>query len=365
MSKVPPAAMFRLPADRPSNNGGGPIIEPSQQFCPHWLLVVAHQAVREIYYMSSDVQRQLCGGCFASTVYRPIGIKKRVLFVRHGQGAHNQTIANWGLVDPELTAEGEAQVAALHEELLNPDLNPEGVEGIELIAVSPLTRAMQTATGGFAGLRVPYVVTPLLRERLGAPCDTGRTRTELLRCFPKMMEWEGIDELPELWWSTETEYADCVGVRPIASLISFLDCVPHQVRPPRPRRRTQAMDPHAPRDDDRCRWSWRALLAYPGLPPQELRLQVARRRAVSRSEQQARQAREPTGGDEWGGSEHTGPSMSICEESRPRQQPGTSRRASSSLHVAPIHAPSTRFQPMVFTCTTRVNGLFSWKSLAS
>jgi len=208
-------------------------------------------------------------------------------------------------------------------------------------------------------------VTPLLRERLGAPCDTGRTRTELLRCFPKMMEWEGIDELPELWWSTETEYADCVGVRPIASLISFLDCVPHQVRPPRPRRRTQAMDPHAPRDDDRCRWSWRALLAYPGLPPQELRLQVARRRAVSRSEQQARQAREPTGGDEWGGSEHTGPSMSICEESRPRQQPGTSRRASSSLHVAPIHAPSTRFQPMVFTCTTRVNGLFSWKSLAS
>jgi hypothetical protein len=109
MSKVPPAAMFRLPADRPSNNGGGPIIEPSQQFCPHWLLVVAHQAVREIYYMSSDVQRQLCGGCFASTVYRPIGIKKRVLFVRHGQGAHNQTIANWGLVDPELTAEGEAR----------------------------------------------------------------------------------------------------------------------------------------------------------------------------------------------------------------------------------------------------------------
>ena len=210
MTKVPPAAMFRLPADRPSNNGGGPIIEPSQQFCPHWLLVVAHQAVREIYYMSSDMQRHLCGGCFASTVYRPIGIKKRILFVRHGQGAHNQTIANWGLVDPELTAEGEAQVAALHEELLNPNLNPEGVEGIELIAVSPLTRAMQTATGGFAGLRVPYVVTPLLRERLGAPCDTGRTRTELLRCFPKMMAWEGIDELPELWWSTETEYADCV-----------------------------------------------------------------------------------------------------------------------------------------------------------
>ena len=35
---------------------------------------------------------------------------KRVLFVRHGQGAHNRSIANWGMVDPELTSEGEAQV---------------------------------------------------------------------------------------------------------------------------------------------------------------------------------------------------------------------------------------------------------------
>ena len=47
---------------------------------------------------------------------------------------------------------------------------------------------------------------PLLRERLGAPCDTGRTRTELLRCFPQIASWEGVLEMREVWWSTSTEY---------------------------------------------------------------------------------------------------------------------------------------------------------------
>lgn len=64
---------------------------------------------------------------------------------------------------------------------------------------------MQTATGGFAGSKAPYVLLPMLRERLGAPCDTGRTRSELARCFPQIEEWEGFDDLKEVWWSTQTE----------------------------------------------------------------------------------------------------------------------------------------------------------------
>lgn len=202
MSKKPPAAMLRLPADRPSENGGGPVVEPSQVVCPNWPLVVAHQAVREVYYMGADATKKLCCCCPSpSAGYKPIGGPKKVLFIRHGQGAHNRTVANWGLVDPELTDEGEAQVGLLYEQLSNEDLS-----AIELIAVSPLTRAMQTATGGLAGCSAPYVMTPLLRERLGAPCDTGRTRTELLRCFPQIAKWEGVASLPELWWSTSTEY---------------------------------------------------------------------------------------------------------------------------------------------------------------
>ena len=194
LSKKAPAAMMRL-----TTPGPGPVVEPSQVVCPHWSMVVLHQAVREVYYMASDAQKKLCG-C-ASPSYLPVGGAKKVLFVRHGQGAHNETIANWGLIDPELTAVGEAQVADLNERLQSE------MGAVELIVVSPLTRAMQTATGGLDGLtKAPYCMNPLLRERLGAPCDTGRTRTELLRCFPQIASWEGVLEMREVWWSTSTEY---------------------------------------------------------------------------------------------------------------------------------------------------------------
>jgi len=199
--------MLRLPASRLEC----PLVEPSQQICPHWILTVLHQAVREVYYMSQDAKAAMGKQCCCATppthnsIYRSLPDAtpeqpKRVLFVRHGQGAHNRTISNWGMVDPELTVEGEAQVADLYERL-KPHAG-----AVQLIVVSPLTRAMQTATGGFAGSKAPYCMLPLLRERLGAPCDTGRTRTELLRCFPQIKEWEGVDEMPEVWWSTETEW---------------------------------------------------------------------------------------------------------------------------------------------------------------
>ena len=198
-----PNGMLKLPEDKLVC----PLVEPSQQLWPHWSLVVLHQGVREVIYTVLGIQRKCVGGSDDPVVSRPIEspqraltASKRVCFVRHGQGAHNRTIANWGIVDPELTSEGEAQVADLHERL-KPFI-PE----VQLIVVSPLTRAMQTATGGFAGSSAPYVLTPILRERLGAPCDTGRTKTELLRCFPEIVNWEGTDTLPEVWWATETEY---------------------------------------------------------------------------------------------------------------------------------------------------------------
>ena len=33
-----------------------------------------------------------------------------------------------------------------------------------------------------------------------------RTKTELGRCFPQITTWEGYDSMPEIWWSTATEY---------------------------------------------------------------------------------------------------------------------------------------------------------------
>jgi len=88
---------------------------------------------------------------------------KRVLFIRHGQGKHNVSMLGWYLVDPPLTAKGEDQAKKLHENI------KDEVGEVELVIVSPLMRAMQTALGGFDGCAVPFYVTPLLRERLGAP----------------------------------------------------------------------------------------------------------------------------------------------------------------------------------------------------
>lgn len=125
---------------------------------------------------------------------------KRVLFIRHGQGYHNVTFKNFGLVDPTLTPVGEEQVARLHAEL-------EPIcKHIELVAVSPITRALQTATGGLAGTSAKWAVTPLLREWLVTPCDTGRTAETLREAFPALQSWEGASALPSIWWSSHTEY---------------------------------------------------------------------------------------------------------------------------------------------------------------
>jgi len=201
--------MLRLPASRLEC----PLSEPSQQVCPHWILVVLHQTVREIVYMGAEVGRNTakCLKCVesqeveyaridAESPMRALTATKRVLFVRHGRGAHNRTIKNWGMVDPELDEVGEGQVAELNQKLA-PYLSE-----VQLVVTSPLTRAMQTATGGFEGSKAPFMLLPLLRERLGAPCDTGRTKAELERCFPEIAGWEGFHDMPEVWWSTATEF---------------------------------------------------------------------------------------------------------------------------------------------------------------
>ena len=55
-----------------------------------------------------------------------------------------------------------------------------------------------SATPLRAGTKAQWAVQPLLRERMGAPCDTGRTKCELLRDFPQMVRWKGIDEMDEV-----------------------------------------------------------------------------------------------------------------------------------------------------------------------
>ena len=146
------------------------------------------QLVREVGYMVLTLWFKL-KGCASGKAARaiskpgpkmPLAASKRVCFVRHGQGEHNRSPQYWGLVDSQLNEAGKEQARALHKRLA-PDLSE-----FDLVAVSPLSRAVQTMQLGFKGCKAPITVQPLLRERLGAPCDFGKPRAQLLAAFPEM-----------------------------------------------------------------------------------------------------------------------------------------------------------------------------------
>jgi len=185
---------------------------PSQKIsCSrHAVLCVLAQWMREVVYISIGLGRKLTICCRKrDPVYSiPKSVTsssvKRVCFIRHGQGMHNTSMLGWELIDPPLTSKGEDQAKALQERLM-PDR-----DAFELVMTSPLTRAIQTALFAFDGTSVPFLITPLLRERLGAPCDKGTTKSELIKTIPqiKTNKWIGLDELPEVWWCTQSVEMD-------------------------------------------------------------------------------------------------------------------------------------------------------------
>jgi broad specificity phosphatase PhoE len=129
----------------------------------------------------------------------------KILCIRHGESTFN---AAWAAapVDPlhydaRLSALGRAQVRAAREVVLG--------YPVELVLVSPLTRALQTAVGLFHGHpRAPAMrIVPLLRERVENSCDVGRAPAELASEFPAL----DFAHLPPVWWHAEGE-ADQRGV---------------------------------------------------------------------------------------------------------------------------------------------------------
>lgn len=74
----------------------------------------------------------------------------------------------------------------------------------QVVVVSPLTRALQTADTIFAGLSVPRLVHPLVAERLYLSSDVGHPRTQLEQEFPHY-EFGELPHGPGLaaaWWHT-------------------------------------------------------------------------------------------------------------------------------------------------------------------
>jgi broad specificity phosphatase PhoE len=128
-----------------------------------------------------------------------------ILCVRHGESTFN---AAWAAspVDPlhydaRLSALGREQVRQAREVVLR--------YPVELVLVSPLTRALETAVGLFRDHpAAPAIrIVPQLRERVENSCDVGRAPAQLASEFPAL----DFAHLPAVWWHAEGE-ADERGV---------------------------------------------------------------------------------------------------------------------------------------------------------
>lgn len=124
---------------------------------------------------------------------------KRIHLIRHAQSLHNAmalTVADENTIkidpalrDAALSPLGHQQAQALRSEMAT-------VKGIELIIVSPFTRAIQTMLHAFGDTQVPRIVHDLHRERLDSFCDVGRSPTALAQEFP-MLDFAHLDDP---WW---------------------------------------------------------------------------------------------------------------------------------------------------------------------
>jgi glucosyl-3-phosphoglycerate phosphatase len=102
--------------------------------------------------------------------------------IRHGQSTFN-ALFDLNRVDPlhfdaRLSQIGIDQVAAARQAASEIP--------VDLVVVSPLTRALQTAVGLFSETAVPIIVTDLHRERLEHSCDMGRSPSALAAEFPML-----------------------------------------------------------------------------------------------------------------------------------------------------------------------------------
>jgi len=116
--------------------------------------------------------------------------KTTIHCVRHAQGYHNLSEANYILPDPSLTTLGEAQCEALRK------VFPYHGRITHLVA-SPLRRTLYTCLLGFeaevkSGKKI--IALPELQETSDVPCDTGSDPAKLQEEFGTG-QWKGTVDL--------------------------------------------------------------------------------------------------------------------------------------------------------------------------
>ena len=144
---------------------------------------------------------------------------KRLTFIRHAEGRHNKDSRELANYYPERLGETmtywDAQLTALGREqcfTLATKLQWRQRSGLpQLVAVSPLTRTLETASLAFPnesvhGWRPPFVATSLARERIDVhTCDGRRPRSILAEEYPHVDFSEIAAEEDEMWAHKENQ----------------------------------------------------------------------------------------------------------------------------------------------------------------
>jgi broad specificity phosphatase PhoE len=127
---------------------------------------------------------------------------KRIHFIRHAQSEHNARAAvapdedvlrrDPALRDALLTDLGHTQARALAKEVSH-------LHDIELVVVSPLSRAIQTTLAAFDQHPAPRLIQPLHREMQESYCDIGQSPSVLAKSFPAF----DFDHLDDPWWHSD------------------------------------------------------------------------------------------------------------------------------------------------------------------
>ncbi len=144
-----------------------------------------------------------------------------IYLIRHGQSEFNAAFKRGDsdpmIFDARLTRKGVHQAKEARQYVA--DL------GIRHVIVTPLTRALQTATYIFGEAQEMQVMAEP-REKLIHSCDIGRSPAELRGDFTHLT----FDHLGENWWHQGPKNDDGVSVEPdevfqkrIAGFVSLLD----------------------------------------------------------------------------------------------------------------------------------------------
>lgn len=113
-------------------------------------------------------------------------VKKQIYWIRHAESYSNISNNYDNVIDPNLTQDGIKQCEQLKKKIKSNGFNKfNGVNNfddkIDLIVVSPLTRALETCSNVFNEFigRVKFVCLEDIRERIDKPCHKRKQKKTL------------------------------------------------------------------------------------------------------------------------------------------------------------------------------------------